>query len=62
MIIDSSNSVETLKCKKILANYLLYIAKIPLFYKDKDFYYFAKTKSLESVLINLPFYLKILRV
>jgi hypothetical protein len=50
------------KCNGLIANWLIYEKNIPLFSQDKKFYYFARTKTLEEALKDLPFYYNIAKI
>jgi len=49
------------KCNKRVADHLIYQCSLPLLSRDANGKYcFAKTKELEEVIANLPFFLKVL--
>jgi len=46
-------------CIKVLGNWLIYKAHLPLFGRTKDdMYIFARTEKLQEALDEAPFYLK----
>ena len=60
MIINANDFMDSFKCNKILADYLIYEKKLSLLSLDNGYFNFAKTKLLEEILESLPFWLKIL--
>lgn len=51
------------KCKSIVAKWLMYTKRIPLFSSDKatNSYYFSKTEALTKALSEMPLYLNIVK-
>lgn len=61
MIIDARKFMPTFKCKKILADYLVYKKGLPILDAKEDFYYFLHDDALDKILESLPLWLKILK-
>jgi len=61
MITNNESMPRKFKCKKILANYLLYQKKLPLLSVDGEYYYFLDNESTKDILRNLPIWLRLLR-
>ena len=49
-------------CNGIIGEYLIYTKHFPLFCKKGRLFGFARTKELEDVLRELPFWLKITKI
>ena len=62
MLINDVPEIKKFKCKKILANYLIYKKGIPLLFIDDNFYYFVDNDKLRKILLCLPVWLKILKI
>ena len=50
---------NTFKCKKHLANYLMYNCGISLLSCDEKFYYFVNSDELKNFVKNAPFWTKV---
>ena len=61
MIINARDFLPTFKCKKILANYLIYEKNFPVLDVDKNYYYFLHDDVLEETLESLPLWLRLLK-
>lgn len=53
--------MPTFKCKKLLANYLIYEKSLPVLDVDKDYWYFNDNDLLQEILEGLPWWLKLLK-
>jgi hypothetical protein len=54
--------MKTFKCKKVIADYLMYKKGLPLLDVDKKYYYFLHDESLDKILESLPLWLKLLNI
>jgi hypothetical protein len=59
MIINGQSFIDSFKCKKKLAEYLIYKKHFPVFNVDETYYYFVNTDLLKEVLEGLPLWMKI---
>lgn len=63
MIINSQSWMPSaFKCKKILANYLIYERNLPVLNVDENFYYFVDSELLREILESLPLWLKLAKM
>jgi hypothetical protein len=60
MIIDGKDYVNTYKCVKMIADYLIYEKNLPVFDVDKNFYYFRESELLDEILGSMPIWLKLI--
>lgn len=60
MIIGAKNFMSTYRCKRILANYLIYDKNLPVLDVDKNYWYFNDNDLLQEILESLPWWLKLL--
>jgi hypothetical protein len=60
MIINAKNFMPTYRCKKRLANYLIYEKNLPVLDVDKGYWYFCDNELLREILDGLPLWLKVL--
>jgi hypothetical protein len=60
MIIDAQKHMPTFKCRKILANYLIYEKNLSVLDVDNDYYYFNDNELLKEILKNAPIWIKLL--
>lgn len=56
MYIVNAKTEDLFKCGKIVHKYLY--DKIPLLSKDEEYFYYAKTEKLESLLQEAPIWIK----
>lgn len=58
-----SNALDSKKyrCKKPVANWLVYKKHLPVFSFEGEYYIFIKTAEFEKAIKELPFYLRILQ-
>ncbi len=61
MIINHEMIEKKFKCKKILADYLMYERNLPLLSLDGKDYYFTDNDLLREILQSLPFWLKFIK-
>lgn len=59
MIINGQNFIKSFKCKKKLADYLIYEKHLPVLNVDEDYYYFVDNNLLKEALKGLPLWMKI---
>ncbi len=62
MIINAQKFMPTFKCKKLLANYLIYEKNLAILDVDKDYYYFNDNELLREILENAPIWVRLLRI
>lgn len=62
MIINPEIFNDTFRCKKIVANWLMYKKHIPLFGLNNGYYYFARTYINMKVLNKLPWWIRLLNL
>lgn len=60
MITNGNLIVNSYKCTHAIMEYLVYEAGIAILSYDNRYYYFARTKKLESALEKMPWHLKVL--
>jgi hypothetical protein len=60
VIINAKQSMPTFKCRKTLANYLIYDKNLPVLDVDKNYYYFCDNDLLQEILKNAPIWIKLL--
>lgn len=60
MITNIDSISRKFKCKKKLAQYLIYNKKLPILSVDEDYYYFLDNEVLQKALESTPFWIKIL--
>ena len=61
MIINAQNWMPTFKCKKLLANYLMYEKNLSLLNVYKNYWYFNDDDLLQEILESLPWWLRLLK-
>jgi hypothetical protein len=61
MIINASKYMPIFKCKKLLADYLIYEKNLSLLNVDKKYYYFNDNEILKEILESAPIWVKLLR-
>jgi translation elongation factor P/translation initiation factor 5A len=61
MIINASKFMPTFKCKKLLANYLIYEKNLPVLDVDDNYWYFCDNELLHEILESLPLWLRLLK-
>ena len=59
MIINGQNLMASFKCKKKLAEYLIYEKGFPVLNVDEKYYYFVETDLLKETLEGLSLWTKI---
>jgi len=62
MLTNKVDIIKKFKCKKLLADYLIYKRGIPVLFVEDKFYYFVDNEKLQRILLCLPIWLKILKV
>lgn len=62
MIINASKFMPTFKCKRFLANYLIYEKNLPVLDVDNNYWYFCDNELLQEILENAPWYIKLLKL
>jgi hypothetical protein len=60
MLVDASKYVKTYQCGKIVAEYLMYSAHLPVLDAKNDFFYFLDSKKLQDILGKMPLWLKVI--
>jgi translation elongation factor P/translation initiation factor 5A len=60
MIINGQNFIKSYKCKKKMAEYLIYEKNIPPLDVDEKYWYFVDNELLQEILEGAPFWLKLL--
>lgn len=60
MIINAKESMPTFKCKKKIADYLIYEKNLSVLDVDNDYYYFNDNELLKEILKNAPIWIKLL--
>jgi hypothetical protein len=60
MIIDASKYMSTFKCKKLLADYLIYEKNLSVLDVEKKYYYFNDNELLKEILESAPIWIKLL--
>jgi hypothetical protein len=62
MINNVDSMSKNFKCKKTLANYLIYEKHFPLLSVDKKYFYFIRNEETDKILEGIPFWLKLLNI